>query len=185
LAALVSVLMLSKTPRAFAEISVPPKLQAQLIARIASFDRNFRQRAQGHARLLLVAKPGSADSARVVNAVSSALGMLEDVGGLSKSIEVVEYRSPAELAETTRTKRAAILYLSVGLETEAPEIAKALAGADVLTIGATGTLADQGANVGFDLLGGRPKIVINLATCRAQHVELTAQLLKLAHVIRE
>ena len=66
---------------------------------------------------------------------------------------------------------------------EANAISAALSGHRVLTIGATGIFADRGANVGFDLEGGRPRIVINLGTSRAQHVELKAELLKLAQIV--
>jgi hypothetical protein len=179
--ALVSALLVLLPVRyAHADVSVPPRLQAELIARIASFDRNFAERAKGNARVLLVEKPDDAGSRRVVNAVSSALGELNQIGGLPRTVEVVQYRGAADLARLAVEKKAAIIYLSTGLESEAGAIARALEGGDVLTIGATGTFADGGANVGFDLVGSRPKIVVNLKTAKAQNVALKAQLLKLA-----
>jgi hypothetical protein len=176
-----AIVLLSFESRA--EVSVPPKLQGQLIARIASFDRNFKDRAGTSARVLLVQKEGDADSIRVVNAMLNVLRDVKEIGGLPQTVVVLSYRSASELAEIVAREKAAIVYLSLGLEGEANAISAALSGHHVLTIGATGIFADRGANVGFDLEGGRPRIVINLGTSRAQHVELKAELLKLAQIV--
>ncbi len=175
--------MLAVLPTAWADVSVPLKLQAQLIARIASFDRNFGPRSGGNALVLLIEKPGDAHSTHVVHALATALRELTDIGGLPKTIQIVDYQDAAALAQTVIRAKPAILYFSVGLEGEMKAIARALNGLDLLTIGATGVFADGGANVGFDLEGSRPKLVINLETAKAQNVDLKAQLVKLAHVV--
>jgi hypothetical protein len=48
-----------------------------------------------------------------------------------------------------RERPSALIYLSVGLDVEAPTIAIALGGIDVLTVGATGAIAERGACVCF------------------------------------
>jgi hypothetical protein len=62
-------------------------------------------------------------------------------------------------------------------------VAKALAGVDVLTVGATAAHAERGAVVGFDLEEGSPKIVANLAQAKAQNVAFRSELLKLARIV--
>lgn len=170
-------------PTASADVSVPPKLQAQLSAKIAAFDRNFAARAGGNALVLVVFKPGDSESTQLAQQVAAAFGDLGDVGGLPKTVDVVPFADAAALAATCRGRKAALVYLSAGLDRDAGAIAAALAGGDVLSVGATGAHAEGGIAVGFDLDGGKPKIVINLASARAQNVALKADLLKLARIV--
>lgn len=169
--------------RAHAEVSVPAKLQAQLIAKVASFDRNFARRAGGNALVLIAVRPGDPESAQLAQQVAAALVELGDVGGVAKTVEVVAFTGAAALAETCKSRRVALVYLSAGLDREAGGIAAALAGGDVLSIGASGAHAERGAVIGFDLEGGRPKIVVNQAAAKAQNVALKAELLKLARIV--
>ncbi len=166
-----------------AEVSVPPKLQAQLIAKIAAFDRNFAPRAGANALILVVSKPGDAESSQLAQQLASELRDGGDVGGAPKTVEVVAFAGAGPLAASCRERKAAIVYLSAGLERDATPLAAALAGADVLTFGATGAHAESGTVVGFDLEGGKPKIVVNLAAAKAQNVSLRAELLRLTRIV--
>jgi hypothetical protein len=76
-----------------------------------------------------------------------------------------------------------LAYLSVDLEPDAPAIAAALADTNVLTIGATGLMAERGACVGFELEGGKPKIYVNLRVAKAQKVDFRAELLRLVKLV--
>lgn len=177
---LLAIALVASTARA--EVSVPARLQAQLAAKVASFDRNFAARAGANALILIVQK-SDADSASHAQQVAVALRELGDVGGVPKTVEVVPWTGAAALAATCKSRRVALVYLSAGLDADAGGIAAALAGADVLTVGATGAHAERGAVIGFDLDGGKPKIVINRSAARAQHVEIRAELLKLARIV--
>lgn len=172
------------TRRARGDVSVPAALQAQLIGKIAAFDRNFPARAMRNGLVLVVQRAGDDESARNARAISAALRDLSDIGGFPKTVEVIAFGGAAALADISKERRPAIIYLATGLEGESPAIAGALAGGDVLTVGASGAFAETGTNVGFDLEGSRPKIVVNLPTSRAQNVDFKADLLRLARVIR-
>ncbi|MFX9089437.1 YfiR family protein, partial [Acinetobacter baumannii] len=77
----------------------------------------------------------------------------------------------------------AIVYLAPGLENDTPAIATALNGLDVLSVGASGAHAKQGAVVAFDLEEGKPKIVVNLGQAKSQHVALRSEVLSLARIV--
>ncbi len=166
-----------------ADVAVPAKLQAQLIGKIAAFDRNFAARAGATALVLVAFKPGAAESEQLAQQVSGELRGLSDVGGVPQAVETVQYASAAALAETCRSRKAAIVYLSAGLEGEAGAVAGALAGGNILSVGATAAHAERGMVVGFDLDGGKPKIVVNLTVAKAQNVALKAELLRLARIV--
>ena len=168
---------------AYAEVSVPAKLQAQLIAKIAAFDRNFAARAGGNALILVVYKPGDAESMQLAQQLAAELRGGGDVGGVAKTVEVVAYAGAGALAAACSRRSVAIVYLSGELDADASAIANALAGGNVLSVGATGAHAENGAVVGFDLEGGKPRIVVNLAAARAQNVALKAELLRLTRIV--
>ena len=165
-----------------ADVSVPIGLQTVLIGKIAAFDRAFHGRSAGKARIIVVHKSGG-DSARIGHQVAKALEEMHDIAGLPKSVEAREWDSPAALSSAIRERPTALVYLSVGLETEAAGIAGALAGVDVLTVGATGAIAERGACVGFELEEGKPKLYVNLRVAKAQKVDFRAELLRLVKLV--
>ena len=164
-----------------AEVSVPIRLQSELIGKIAAFDRAFRARSGSTARLIVAYKDG--DSARIGHQMEQALTEMPNIAGLSKTVETLAWSSPAALLAAIRGRSTALVYLSVGLEVEAPMIATALEGSDVLTVGATGAIVERGACVGFELEEGKPKIYVSLRVSKAQKVDFGAHLLNLVKLV--
>ena len=161
----------------------PTARQAQLIGRLAAFDRSFAARAGAVAKVSCHHKTKDAESASVTSAVAKATASLGDIGGLRPEVTVSELGDAAKLAARCPAERIAILYFGPGTETDMGAMAQALSGVDVLSIGGSGAHAERGAVVGFDVEEGRPRIVVNLRSARAQKVSLRAELLKLARVI--
>ena len=166
-----------------ADARVPMPLQAQLAGRLGTFDRNFQARAGGVARVLALYKSSSAESQAAAKGFASAILELRQVAGLTATVEVAPLDDGAKLAAKCRADKVAIVYLSVGLEQETPLIARALVGADVLTIGPTAQYATNGAVVAFDIEEARPKLIINLRSAKAQNVAFKADLIKLARIV--
>lgn len=166
-----------------AGVRVPLSLQAQLVARLGGFDRNFAARAGGVAQVLVVRRAGDADSKSDATAFAKALGDIGTIGGIPLHIEETEFGDPAALAQRVRAQRLAVVYFSSGLEGEMSRVAAALGGIDVLTVGASAQHAERGAVVGFDLDEARPKIVLNMKSAHAQNVAFKAEVLKLARIL--
>lgn len=169
--------------RALAGAAVPAKLQAQLVVKVAAFDRNFAARAGAKALVLVVQKAGDNDSARLASSVATALGELGDIAGKPKQVELISYAGAAALGDRVRKGKAAIVYLSTGLEPDLASIAAALKDTDVLSYGASAEHAEKGTVVGFDLEEGKPKLVVHNARAKAQNVSFKAELLKLARLV--
>jgi hypothetical protein len=164
-----------------ADVSVPVGLQSELIGKVAAFDRAFRGRSGPTARLIVTHKDG--DSARVGRYMAKALEEMPDIAGLPKTVELLAWSSPGALVAAVRARPTALVYFSLGLEGDAAAIAAALAGTDLLTIGATGALAERGTCVGFELEEGKPKIYVNLRVAKAQKVDFRAELLRLVKLV--
>lgn len=93
------------------------------------------------------------------------------------------YDTPEGLTERCRAESAAVLYVSTGLRREIPAIAEALTGLSILSVGADARYVPKGMVMGFDLVGGRPKILVHLEQAKAQNVKLRSSLLSLAEIV--
>lgn len=173
--ALVGTLGLAAVAQADAD--VPPGLQAELIGKLASFDRNLPARASGTVRVLVLHKNNDGRSSRIAKEVAVSLQGLSDIAGLPKEVRTQAFSSAAEVASLCKSQRFSIVYLAPGLDSEMTALAQALDGVDIMSVG------PSGAVVGFKLEESKPRILINLTRAKSQHVALKAQVLKLARIV--
>src|SRR5579863_7429174 len=97
---------------ALADVTVPVQLQASLVSKISTFDRNFAARAGEKARVLVVEKLGDDDSIEVGAHFARALAGIRKVGGIDAQVDVIAFTNAAMLAERCRTQRISLVYLS-------------------------------------------------------------------------
>lgn len=164
--------------------SVPADLQAELLAKLAGYDRNFTSRAGSAALVLIVVRPGNARSNLSAAVLKSELAKIDRIGGLPHREFVAPFESPAALAARVRSEGAAIVYVTPGLEEHAPELRKALTGVDVLSVSAVSSAVAEGIVLGFELVSGKPKLLHNLTQAKLQKVSFKADVLKLMKVYR-
>jgi hypothetical protein len=168
--------------RAEGEIPVPVGLQAELLSKLAAYDRNLRSRAGDRVLVLIVRKQGHPLSARIASQMKHDLAEISDIGGLEHRAKIVRFKSASKLAATIRATRASIVYLSAGLEKDIPAISSALEGVDVLSVAAHPDYVPRGVGAGFDLVSGKPKLLCNLTQARKQNVDFRAEILRLMRV---
>lgn len=164
--------------------SVPAQVQAELLSKLASYDRNFAARAGSKVRVLVVVKANDPKSKLFAASIRGALGNVPQIGGLPHEETLVPFESASALAERCRGERAAILYLTPGFEKEVESIRASLRGMDVLSVSAVPEHVPDGVVIGFELVSGRPKILVNLPQAKDQNVSFTADVLKLMKVYR-
>lgn len=166
------------------EVTVPVSLQIELLLKVASYDKNLKQRAAERVRVAVVFKQDDADSARYAGQALKALSEVEDVAGMPVEPVSVIFSDAAALARFTREGSVAVLYVAPGFEEgELEAVARALDGISVLSAGALPKYTLRGLVLGFDLAGGKPKLWVHLERARRQHVELSSSVLKLMRVI--
>lgn len=164
------------------DVAVPVTLQAELVAKIASYDKNFAARAGDRAHILIVSKPGNAESGRFAKHMESALRDLSTIGGLPHDEGIISYGGASELATACKTRRVSIVYVAPGFGDEVGKIRTALEGVNVLSVAAIGEQVQKGIVLGFDLVSGKPKILVQLTQAKKQEVAFKAEFLKLAKV---
>jgi len=181
--ALLGQALLALRGRADEEVAVPLPLQMELLLKVASYDKNLAARAPNLVKLMVLFKPSSSGGSHVAQLATRLLaGKLVEGRPLEVSSE--HFSDAAALAQRIKEQHLAIVYLAPGFE--APElvaIAQALSGLSVLTAGALSRFVQTGVALGFDLVGGKPKLLIHQKRAKEQGVEFSSQVLKLAKVI--
>jgi hypothetical protein len=165
------------------DIAVPVSLQAELMVKVAAYDRSFASRAGPRVRVLIVTEPGSGESERVAAQMMKALSGYERIAGLPHDEETIAFASAAQIARVCREKRAAIVYFSASFrDRDVSAIVEALAGVDVLSVSADPVHVPRGLVLGFDLVSGKPRLLVHLGQAKRQNVEFKAEVLKLMKV---
>ena len=163
-------------------IAAPVALQAELLAKVAEYDRNFVARAGERARVLLVTQPSNADSVTVAQQMSAALGRLSLIAGLPHDELIMPYKGAADLARVCRDRRICIVYFGPGFQDDIGDIRNALSDVEVLTVASVPGYVRDGIVLGFDVVSGHPKLLFNLSQARLQKVAIAAAVLKLMTV---
>jgi len=164
------------------DVTLPAGKQMELLAKVADYDRNFRQRAGPRARVVLLVKPGDGDSVRTATQMQAALSHIDAVGGLPHDDVIETYKSAPAVADLCRTQHVAILILGPGFRTDVDAIRSALDGVDVLSVTAVADYVAKGIVLGFDLVGGRPKMLTHLTQAARQNVAFSSDILRLMQV---
>lgn len=164
-------------------MQVPTNVQAELLVKVAGFDRNYKARAGAKAIILLAAAPGDAGSERAVLEMKSALARVPTIADLPHEEQIVKSSSAAVIAAAARERKAAIVYLGPGYAGQTAALRDAFSSLNVLTVGGVPDYVPSGAVVlGFDLVSGRPKLLVHIQQARKQRVAFPASLLNLMKI---
>jgi hypothetical protein len=163
--------------------SVPLGLQVELFTKVAEYDKTLPGRSEGIVRTLVVTRSRVPESASAAARVLKALSNIERVSGLPHEDSAVEFMDVSSLAGLCKARSVSILYLTPGLTDIDQPLSEALVGTAVLTVSASAEGVSKGIVLGFDLVGGKPKLIVNLRATRDQGVRLSADVLKIATVI--
>ncbi|MFO0735659.1 MAG: YfiR/HmsC family protein [Labilithrix sp.] len=160
---------------------LPAALQADLVVKVASYDRNLRARAGSNVRVVIAARSTDED-ARWSSQIRAALGRTETIAGLPHSEAQVTYTKPGDLASTCRNEHASILIVSSSLLEESASIGRAFDGIDILSAAPDSEMARRGVVLAFELTSGKPKLFLNQSQATKQNVALSAEVMKLMTV---
>jgi hypothetical protein len=184
LLALAALVVLSARSSFADDVALPVAKQMELLAKVVDYDGSFRERAGGRARVVILEKAGDGDSVRTAIQVQAALSHIEAVGGLAHDDVVETYAGAEALADECRSKHVAIVIVGPGFRDDVESMRATLDGVDVLTVSAVADYVPKGIVLGFDLVEGRPKMLVQLTQAKRQHVAFGSEVLRLMQVYR-
>lgn len=189
--ALVTALAAGATrPAAAQEMEIPVAIQVPLFLKVLSFDRRHESaRAEGGNGSFSLAARGfgvvfqSGNRASVVakDEVMHALGQATVASGMTAVAIDLDAQS---IEEAIARAGVGVLYVAPLRAADIARIARASRTAGVTTLTGVPEYVRLGLAIGVRLQGERPKLLINLTASRQEGAELSAELLKLAHVYR-
>lgn len=177
----VLALLLALSLTAETEPPVPLELQAELLSRVLKYDRQLPVRAGAVVKVLIVHDDGPA-SLGVARRLEAALAAQAQLGALPHEEKLVQFETTAKLAALVRLQHPAVVVFTAGFATQAEALTHELDDESVLTVTTGATGVREGLVLGFDLVGGRPRMLVNLKQARRQHVDFRAEVLQLMTV---
>src|SRR5688572_24560430 len=122
-------------------------------------------------------------SQRFGSELKAAFGRMPTIAGLAHEEVVISWTNAAAFAEEARRRQLFAVYLTPGLRGEVGAIARALEGAPIISVAALDSYVRGGAILGFELVSGRPRMVLNLAQTKRQGIAFRAQVMKLMRIV--
>lgn len=171
-------------PASAEDLLVPARVQAALAGKVVSFDRSFTTRVKQKVVIAVLSKPSEGDSERAASQMVGAFRELGPIGGLPHEVLPVPWTDAATLAALCAQRKVTLLYLTPGFDKEAASIVKALEGSRVLTVTGALSYVQLGVVLGFDLVSGRPKLVINLGRAKREGFAFDANFLAITRVVQ-
>ena len=173
------------TPSALGEdISVPVALQVELLDRLLWYERGLQKSPKVPLTVLIVSRAKDNASVRAAGQLAAQLARMKSLGGREFAQQRVVYESPEQLKRAVAEQRSYLVYFAPGFEDVLSAIASQLRGMRVLTVSALGGDVERGAVLAFELASSKPRVVLSLTRGRAQQLDFSAQLLRVARVVK-
>ena len=174
-------------PGAFAHAeapAVPLQLQVDLTVKLLEYAEAPSPPPKGGLmRIAIVVKKDSLESRHAGTELKVAFGRVATIAGVPHEETVIEWSTPAAVAEQLKRARVFAVYLTPDLGTDLVSLTRALEGVPTITIAAIGSDVASGAILGFELTSGRPKMLFNLGQARRQGVVFRASVVKLMRLV--
>jgi hypothetical protein len=163
--------------------AVPLQLQADLTAKLIEYAQAPSPQGLTTLRIGILVRNGSIESQHFGTEIKAIFGRMATIAGMAHEESVIAWSTAAAFAEEARRRQLFAVYVTPGLRGEVPAIARALEGTPIISVAAIDTYVASGAILGFELVSGRPRMVLNLPQARKQGVAFRAQVMKLMRIV--
>jgi hypothetical protein len=162
-----------------------PDREALILTRALAYDARLKERAGANLVVGVIdsaGRAGSEVSAGMIRAFR-ALSKVK-VQGMPLNAEPLVYSNPQALAAAVQARGIDVLYVCPGLEAELAAIIQVARQRRVLTVASRPEFVRRGLSLGVFPIDERPTILVNLPASKAEGVEFSSDLLRLAKVQR-
>jgi hypothetical protein len=164
--------------------TIAADLQAKILLRALAYDRNLKERVGDSVTVAIVSHRG--DNSAAKESIVRAFGGLAKLTfqGLPMSVVEHEFSTIEHLRDDIAARGIDVLYLSGGLEAQLASILALTHSKKVATITAEDAYVPAGVAIGVMLRDRAPKLWVNLASSKEEGLNLSADLMRVAEVIR-
>jgi len=163
--------------------AIPLQLQAELTAKVVEYFQAPSSQGLPVMRIGILVRNGSVESQHFGAELKATFGRMPAIAGLPHEEVVINWSTASAFVEEARRRQLFAVYFTPGLRAEVPAIAHALEGVQIISVAAVDTYVPGGAILGFELVSGRPRMVLNLPQAKKQGVAFRAQVMKLMRIV--
>lgn len=179
-----AVILSFASPAAAEGGEIPAGVLAQLLSKVPAYDHGFRERAGKVVQVLILTNPDEPESVRAAALMQSALLRESSIAGLPQQSHIYAFQNAEALAVEVKRRQVTIVYVTSGFSHTLDVVCRALEPLGVLTMTTVSEYVERCVVVGFQLLAGRPKILVHLKHAQRSGVRFRSELLELAKVYR-
>lgn len=167
------------------EMPVPTHLQYDLFIKILTYDRNLAPRTEEVFLIGLVFQSRVRESMQVKEEILTSFkgSPLQELAGVPVRMVLIDLNNTG-LEDALDALRPDALYISPLRAYDLEKISESARRAGILTMTGVPDYVRAGLSVGVDVVGGRPRILINLASARAEGADFSSRLLHLATILK-
>ena len=162
------------------DVTVPPNVQAAAVVRILEYDRGLKTWVGSTLTVGVVAKDSHGGAAAEFTKALSG----RDVQGMPVKVVDHSYRDGEALGGWIDQNGVRLMYIAADLSNQTSAVVAAGAAHKVPTFTATREQFQGGATLGLVVHEGRPRVLVNLPSCKSVGMNLDPKLLELSEVIR-
>jgi hypothetical protein len=164
-------------------LEVPIDLQVSLFLKATTYDRTFASKLQKNDVLQvgICYQPDLRTTVAEMEALKAALET--PVAGFKVRITLIEFADDEDIAARKEWPTLSAIYITSMRGLDHKTLLAQAQRHQVLTATTNPALVAKGVSIGFELVGGRPKFVINRKATIDEGCEFSSQLLKLARVL--
>lgn len=169
------------------EVAIPVEVHVPLLMKILNYDRSLAAKVHGDIPIGVLYQGKYRTSSTVADEVRTAIAQLPDdaLSGFPVRLIAIDLDKTENLGRELVSQGVLVLYLTPMRAVDLDVVLRASRDAQVLTVTGVPEYVETGIAIGIDRRGERPQIVINLTASQAEGADLSAQLLKLARVIKQ
>ena len=159
-------------------------LQVNLFLKILRYDRNISKRGANGLKLGVLYNPASKKSTKAFTDFQEQFNQIESRTINDIQIFLVPIKGYEELTKSIKSYGVNIVYIAPGFDSNLSDVLNVCKSNSVLTLTGVPKYAEKGVAVGLGIKMKRPQIIINNSVAKEVGANFSADILKLAKVIK-
>ena len=182
---LLPLLLLLPLPSVAQTMTVDADRQVQILLKVLTYDRQFETKSKPRLKVGIVYVASDPASVKAADEIGTTLKKYEDktVKKIPITFVMVEYTTPAAVEQKVKAEGVSLLYVAPGNTKNLSELVRISQLHKVTSATGVREYVDKGVAVGVGFERDKPRIYINLASCKSEGSEFDASLLQIAERI--
>jgi YfiR/HmsC-like len=163
-------------------LEVPVDVQVPLLLKATTFDRTFATKLQKNGVMQVGIVYQEKNRASVKEMEELQLALTKPAAGFKLQVTLMPLKDGEDLSKRREWADLTAVYITSLRGTDLAALLSQTHNHKVLSVSTDPDLAAKGTTMSFELVGSRPKFVINRAGAAAEGCDFSSQLLKLATI---